>query len=69
MKIRKYKNELVEVIDNVLCDACKREIQNDIDFEFSAHHYDWDNDSIDSYEYYDVCSFKCFLKKLQEIYE
>jgi len=32
---------------------------------FNHHHQSWGNDSIDSYEYYDVCGVDCFIKQLE----
>jgi len=31
-------------------------------YEVTTHHNDWGNDSVDSYEYFDVCSPDCAYK-------
>ena len=33
--------------------------------EFDHHHNEWGNDSIDSYEYHEVCSPKCYFVRLK----
>ena len=30
--------------------------------QFDSNHGDWGNDSIESYDYFDVCSWGCYLK-------
>src|SRR5690606_38293672 len=59
-----------EVVVAVVCDNCGKERKGDeepIDWHlFSAHHDEWGNESIDSYEEYMVCSPICYFKKLSE---
>jgi len=63
-----YDTILVEkkMVTGVKCDVCGKEYENE-DFSISFHHDEWGNDSIDSYEYFDTCSFNCFIKKIKEI--
>ncbi len=35
-------------------------------FNFSHGHSEWGNDSVDSYEYFDVCSPECFANQLEK---
>lgn len=61
------------VVDKVLvsrqmfCDVCEKEITKGVGYyEVTTHHNDWGNDSIDSYDYSDVCSVECLKKKFDE---
>ena len=33
---------------------------------FNHHHNEWRNDSVDSYEYHEVCSPECYVVKFKE---
>lgn len=60
-----------DVIKSVTCDGCgktEKELPESW-YEFSGHHSDWGNDSIDSYEYYHSCSAECYLKALVKAVE
>jgi len=53
------------------CDVCGVRTSDEEQYEqewhtFNEIHQGWGNNSIDSYEYYDVCSVDCFIKLLQE---
>lgn len=72
----------VEITDSevIICDCCKKVIfdKDNIDefikgrynkikyYEVSTGHNDWGNDSIDSFENYDLCSDECLGKKIDE---
>jgi hypothetical protein len=62
-----------EVTIGYKCDCCGKEINaTQLPNEwhnFNSHHDEWGNDSIDSYEYYDVCSPKCYRDKMIQIVE
>ena len=69
-KIKKVVEE--EVTTGIKCDFCGKMIppmQGDCDntrtpfYHIKTHHYDWGNDSIDSYEEFDACSIECALRK------
>lgn len=53
------------------CDNCGKVYSNrnfpDEWHNFSSHHNEWGNDSIESYEYYDVCSPECYVEKLIKV--
>jgi len=51
------------------CDVCKKEITAESYWELTTHHNDWGNDSIESYESFDVCSKDCMRKKFEEYLE
>ena len=57
-----------EIIKGVECDVCKRKIDRTY-WKLSTHHHDWGNDSIESYEDFDLCSPECINVKLNEYYE
>ena len=59
--------EQVLVRSAIICDVCKKEIQSDAGYwEVTTHHNDWGNDSIDSYEAFDICSVECLKSKFDE---
>lgn len=64
---RKYEEKTHVVTERVMtyehrfCDICGKEITEDF-WEVQTHHYDWGNDSVDSYEDIDVCSPACLQK-------
>jgi hypothetical protein len=50
------------------CDICGKGTPDENDNSFynlEHHHSAWGNDSIDSFEYFDVCSFNCYMKQLK----
>lgn len=49
----------------VKCDICGKEITEKF-WRLTKHHYDWGNDSIESYEKYDICSRKCINRALDD---
>lgn len=57
-----------EVVIGRVCDVCKKKIVGDY-WYLSTHHHDWGNDSIESYEHYDLCSEVCIDIKLNEYLE
>lgn len=69
---KEYETKTHTVTEKVLvketryCDVCRQEIQSNSYWELTTHHNDWGNDSIESYEYFDVCSEKCLREKFDE---
>ena len=52
--------ERVCVKQTMHCDVCDGVIDDNAAYwELTTGHHDWGNDSIDSYEYYDLCSSVC----------
>jgi hypothetical protein len=50
-----------------ICDACGTRVEEyspDGWVRFSSSHGDWGNDSCESFEYYDACSFDCYVALL-----
>jgi len=69
--INKKKTVEQEVTVAWQCDVCNAQTADKECYKqewhhFNKHHQGWGNDSIDSYEYYDVCSVDCFVRQLQE---
>lgn len=65
MKITKTetvtKPRKISYVVGVSCDRCGDIIQNgEVYYNVTTHHNDWGNDSIDSYEDFDLCS-DCYL--------
>lgn len=68
-----------EVDIGVECDECGKEIRNKETmkkrfgsypyYEVTTHHSDWGNDSVDSYEYYDLCSLDCLMTHMKRYYD
>ena len=64
-----------EVVYQTKCDSCgKIGQEGDVKgwYGFNSYFSDWGADSIDpydSYEYFDVCSWSCYLKVVKKEYE
>lgn len=72
IKETKEVTEVKTVTVGIKCDNCGKVHNGDLPDEwhsFSSHHNEWGNDSIYSYEYYDVCSPECYVEKLAEVVE
>lgn len=67
--MRKYKYiekiARIETVVGIKCDICKKEITGKY-WRLTTHHDDWGNDSIDSYEHFDLCSRECINKALDD---
>lgn len=68
---RVYGLKMVEqrAVTEVRCDGCgkiARSVQGDW-YDFSSHHSDWGNDSIESHDQWDACSAACYLKIVRKI--
>lgn len=71
-RIQQNRQVVREVTTAVECDACHRRVDGADPpgwHYFSSSHNDWGNDSIDSHEEYDVCSWECFLKVVREVFD
>lgn len=63
-----------DVVTAKKCDVCGKEIPKSENtygrkhpfFSIKTHHYDWGNDSVDSYEYFHACSVECATKFTQK---
>ena len=67
--MKEYDNKevtkLEKVLKSVKCDCCQVDItKTEIDFyyEVNTSHSRWGNDSIESFEYLDFCSWECLSK-------
>lgn len=74
MDIKKTKEvtEVKTVTVGHKCDNCGKVHDGQLPDDWhiiSSHHNEWGNDSIDSYQCYDVCSPKCYIEKLTEVVE
>lgn len=73
LKEQKKVTKLENVTIGHKCDNCGKVINTerfpDEWHHFSSHHNEWGNDSCDSYEYYDVCSAKCYVEKFTDVVE
>lgn len=67
MRIHKNIEKTIEteILVAVKCDICGKEITGKF-WQLTTHHHDWGNDSIDSYEYKDLCSRECINKALDD---
>lgn len=54
----------IKMINALKCDVCGKEFTGKY-WELNTYHYDWGNDSIDSNEYFDLCSDNCVRTKLE----
>lgn len=72
-----------EIPISLICDKCKKEILNEEDYKepsknfilvnkvyyyITTHHNDWGNDSVDSYEYSDICE-DCLVDFVKEYFK
>lgn len=73
MDLNKTEIKEVQTKIGVKCDCCGRERiyrpfsgrePNEEWFHYSTHTDMWGNDSHESYEFFDVCSFDCFKRQL-----
>ncbi len=52
------------------CDICKKKVEGKERpkdwHHFEHHHEQWGNDSGDSYDWFDVCSPKCYFAQLEK---
>lgn len=64
--IQKKVIKEIEVAVGYKCDYCSLEVERKTPtwFHFMTS-MNWGNDSVDSFEWYDVCSAKCFLRFLK----
>lgn len=68
---QKYEERTVTrrvlVDQEVFCDVCRNKIGRYKGY-WKCHtwHDDWGNDSVDSHEYFDICSIECLMKKFEE---
>lgn len=54
------------------CDACGKTVDGEPEsgwHHFGSYHSDWGNDSIESHEEWDVCSFECYLRIVRRCVE
>lgn len=73
MKIYEKKQVVKQedVLKTIVCDECKKDIKElDTDhyYSVSTHHSRWGNDSVDSWEYLDLCSYKCLSENMQKYF-
>lgn len=58
------KSVIQKTLVGITCDGCHK--QFDDGYSFSSHHSEWDNDSVESFEHHDACSFSCYLDIVKE---
>lgn len=73
-EITKMITKKGKITEQIICDVCGKIIA-DVNkpkiryWELTTHHTDWGEDSIYSYEYFDLCSQDCIRTKLEEYLE
>lgn len=71
--MKNYRTELINkrVVFQTVCDACSKVEGLDPDgwHHFNSYHHDWGNDSIESHEDHDACSWPCYLSIVREVFE
>ena len=53
-----------KVLTGIVCDTCRNKIEADIYFDVTTQHGNWGNDSCDSIEHHDFCSYACMRKHM-----
>lgn len=68
---KEIKNKFTKVFETgCTCDICKKEIkENSVYIRVNTGHREWGNDSIDSIQWYDICSTECLDKLYQQFKE
>lgn len=69
---RKEVIKFEKVLKTIVCDECKSDINKldtDTYFSVSTHHSRWGNDSVDSWEYLDFCSYKCLTSNMEKYFQ
>ena len=79
IKVNRFKQIEVVVGSTCSCDVCGKLIEKRTEnkiiycigsyWELCTGHHDWGNDSIDSIEYFDLCSKECIQKKFDSYLE
>jgi hypothetical protein len=68
--IEEVRNVQRKITIGKQCDVCGKKStehhEYDKWFNGEHHHGEWGNDSVDSYEYFDVCSVPCFKAQLKD---
>ena len=67
---QKEVTKIEEEVFEIICDVCGR-IHKGMDLpnkwhNISMHHNEWGNDSVDSYEVFDVCSPECYAIQFKD---
>ena len=68
-----YENKtlVTRVVSQKVCDGCQKGVsEKEYDeswYSFSASHNEWGNDSVESFEYHDVCSSECYIKLVKTL--
>lgn len=71
MYIKEKQQVFKEVVVACKCDECGARVDGDSApdgwHSFNSRHHEWGNDSIDSYEYWLVCSAECYAAVLGKL--
>jgi hypothetical protein len=70
MRITEEQDILTEVTVAVVCDGCGKKSTVDAPRHwehFMSGHGEWGNDSVDSCEWHDACSMRCFVEVAREV--
>jgi len=70
MEIREKRTIQSEITVGHECDVCKKRVMQNNTLpkgwiDFNVSHDEWGSDSNESFECYDVCSFECYIKRLE----
>lgn len=73
-EITKMITKKEKITEQIICDVCGKVIADANKpkiryWELTTHHTDWGEDSVFSYEYFDLCSQDCIKTKLEEYIE
>ena len=70
MEINEYRNVTTKqrVLIAIKCDVCGEYIVGDY-WKLTTSHNDWGNDSVESCEFFQLCSHSCIRKKLKDYFD
>lgn len=72
MKNMREERVMKPVVYQTVCDGCGKTVEGEPPegwTDFSSHHSDWGNDSVDTHQDYDVCSWACYLTVVRRVFE
>ena len=70
--MKKYESKPVihheQTLTMIICDTCKSKVESDIYFDVTTRHSNWGNDSVESIEHHDFCSYPCMKEHMDDYF-
>ena len=71
-KIMRTERVEQKIVVQTQCDICKKLAEGDGPdgwLSLSSGHSEWGNDSVDSMDHHDVCSYACCMTAVREVFD